>query len=154
MEPKTAAVKPTQMPNVSEHENVPTVHPIPGDRSLSEEWEAVSMELAQFSKSKDDGAGDELDLMQPVALCNSCGETLSSNGSCSNCEEKSRKPRRKKATTRKRGTKKRRSPASPETPTASRKRKKKRRQTTEKPATAKSSSDDPSAEDEFWEMVD
>lgn len=127
--------------------------PAETERSLSEEWEAVSAELAQFSRSSDGNADHDLDLQQPVALCNSCGATLTSRNICSKCGTKTRKPsaKKKKSPGKNRPAKKRAS-ASTEKPSLGRKRK--RKSSAAKKSATPQPARDPSAEDEFWELVD
>lgn len=125
------------------------------ERSLSEEWEIVSAELAQLTGLNNVVSDNDLDLQQPVLLCNSCGATLDSKGSCSACGNK---PRKKRATdsTRKTAKKragKKRSVTAKSASEPGRKRKRKR-SPAKKTTDAKSRRDDSSPEDEFWEIVD
>lgn len=117
-------------------EDIPVVH-AESTRSLSAEWEAVSEGLADFD--------DDLDLQQPVLLCNACGSALTSKTKCRACgtltsKSTTKRPRKKKAS-----GKSKRNPGTG-TPPANQKRK--------RPTAAKPREEQSSAEDEFWELVD
>jgi len=73
------------------------------DRSLSDEWDLVTDRLAEFEDFHFDPAIESA--VEPVVLCNKCGEALNPDGSCSFCgakhparpSVKKKKGRRKKS---------------------------------------------------------
>lgn len=120
---------------------IPVVHAEP-ERSLGEEWNAVSKGLAEF---QDDLSESD----QPVLLCNACGATLTSKTRCNACGAQANKPGLK--TPRKKRSGKAKAGISPNTTSPKRKRK---RPTSETPIAAKPAREQPSPEDEFWDMVE
>lgn len=118
---------------------IPVVHAEP-TKAMNKDWEAVSEGLADFQ--------DDLDLEQPVLLCNACGATLTSKTKCRACGASTAKPKTKKKAA---GQPKRK--AATDTPQVSKKRKRKR-PASKTPTATKPEPEQLSAEDEFWELVD
>lgn len=126
----TLPAKPVQDPKPSK-EKTPSV----GNQvSLSDEWATFSEGLSGLVKFVDGQSVESSD--QPVLLCNDCGAVLSAQGHCGACgtgpsgPSQKKPPEKKKKAAGKRG--------------ASKKKKKK------KPAAKPG----PTAEDEFWELVE
>lgn len=62
--------------------------------TLSDEWDVVTERLAEFSEFYFDPEID--DAIQPITLCDRCGESLDTSGKCPTCQGMARKRRKRR----------------------------------------------------------
>ena len=111
--------------------------------SLTAEWASFAADmddLAEFAE----GPSVE-DAEQPVLLCNACGEALNTHGDCLSCKTKAAKEK---------PSEKRRKKSGSNASKATRRTRKSVGRAVAKTKSPEKKKPAPSAEDEFWELVD